>query len=162
MNAIAKILANFYTIIRSWFAPPTNKCFHCETPHKFHLPLSNITGIIIHQGTEIGTAYNIARAPNELGIECLYASSLVFKQDSIDRVFLNGVANPNSAKDGFEIAWRDYNTNSHSPDHMIGYQATGVYLLDSDPPVYVEARSEVWLNKSSMEFERLVVKCDEA
>jgi hypothetical protein len=136
MNIVFQRIIDIYTTIKHWAFPPPNACTHCDAAPP--TDLSGISADIKFEGRVIGTAYNVS--PTESG---LYASSLVFKNDGLDRLFMNGVADGSSQKDGFALVC------GHNSNH-----ATGVYLVSSNVPILAKYRGEeqVWLNKAMMEY----------
>jgi hypothetical protein len=136
MNIVFQRIIDIYTTTKNWLFPPENACTHCDPMPQ---DLSGIAADIKFEGRVIGTAYNVGLTESGL-----YASSLVLKNEDLDRLFMNGVAIANSQKDGFALVC------GHNSNH-----ATGVYLVSSNVPILAKYRGEeqVWLNKAMMECE---------
>lgn len=154
MNAIYQMFFHLYIHIKEWLSPPKNMCSHCiDTPRSLppgleaeSLPLSTP---ITFRGSVVGFAHGVCHSPIGVGSEGhseqkhFLAASLLFKHDSLDELFLNGCAIPESQKLAFDI---ELDGETHS-----------VYLVHSEDPAYVNLLNDefVRLDNATLETECL-------
>jgi hypothetical protein len=168
------IIRHLYTIIKEWVFPPPNNCLHClpsaeatftsDTVDDLLMVLcgthskllSGVSAAILFEGVRMGTAYNISLIKSEAALETLSlaASSLVFKNQDLDRLFMNGVVDQSSQKLGFALKLLP-STEAHY--EVAGLEENGtlteVYLVDAQKPILIKYRGEeqVWINGVSLE-----------
>jgi hypothetical protein len=129
--------------IKNWLYPqPT--CCHCEATNP-HEELHNPTGItadILSEGIVVGTAYNIEYEGDYNDGHHIYASSLVFDYDNLDRLFMNAVVDAGSSKLPFSLKSKDGNI-----------VASEVYLVDGQKPIPAKfhGKESVWVNHATMD-----------
>jgi hypothetical protein len=169
MINIFLVIRHLYTIVKEWVFPPPNNCLHClpspeETPTLDALTLcdthskllSGVSAAILFEGVRMGTAYNLSLIKSEAALETLSlaASSLVFKNENLDRLFMNGVVDQSSQKLGFALKLLP-STEAHY--EVAGLEENGtlteVYLVDAQKPILTKYRGEeqVWINGVSLE-----------
>jgi hypothetical protein len=143
------IILALYDRIRNWLFPPADAnsqlCTHCET---VSLP-PPVYATIRYNGGHIGYANTIHLANRSWHLpdsKRAYVLELIFHLDGLERIFMNGVAVASSQRDGFEIWWNDGSK-----------KATGVYLIDSNPPIlgHSDGGEVVRLTSAMVEYDDL-------
>jgi hypothetical protein len=177
MNTIIRFLTSFYCLIIDWLAPTHKQCSHClpqeaaasanepeatepidhELCPKHTKLLSGIKATILFEARDIGTAYNLAASPNQDGSTSLTATSLVFRYDGLDRLFLNGVVDHAGQKMGFALHLIDDTSITNGQYQKAGLLKVShlieVYLTGGQKPILTTYRGEeqCWVNQATME-----------
>jgi hypothetical protein len=157
----------FYRLWDVLFVSKPKECTRCQPddepksevkPPSTHLKmLSGISATIMFEEMPIGTAYNLSVCPGtENKPTLIKASSLVFQYHDLDRLFMNGVVDPNGQKDGFAMRMNGstlsnavYLDAGLSPMSVV----VGAYLIDGQKPMLTTYRGEgrVWVNGATLE-----------
>jgi hypothetical protein len=155
MNAIFQMFLHLYLHIKEFIFPPKNLCSHCkEVPIAYSVTdgsevivLTSPT-LIKSRGNTIGFAADLS--PTSIGVgseghseqKHFFATTLIFKRDCLDALFLNGLAIAESQKLPFDVELDD---ETHS-----------VYLVHAADPIYVKNDNAeyVRLNNATMETEQ--------
>jgi hypothetical protein len=137
-----KLLTNLVARVKDWLFPQPAICTHCKPEAKCqHVP-SGITADILFEGANIGTAYHLEYEDDYDAGHHLFATSIVFKYDNLDRLYMNGVVDASNQKLPFALKSKDGTIT-----------ATDVYLIDGQKPIPAKLHGEetIWVNFATLD-----------